>query len=189
MQAARLPVQSRSPVLQNPDAEEEFLQKWNSEIDRAVRHRTWVSKWGFGDIEDFKQEVRIRLLVLYRARLHNITENYVRKVIKNAISNALRDEAHKLPLSSPQVFPLSPDRQTEEMADSVAHRESAETLLQRKSLLAWVGTLPGRIQKVYELLYQLGCSQLEAAQALGISQPRIVQLHKRLIEAARRQWG
>ena len=50
----------------------------------------------------------------------------------------------------------------------------------------WLSTLPEILMQVFELLYNQGHSQREAALSLGVSQPRICQLHHMLLVRGRR---
>jgi DNA-directed RNA polymerase specialized sigma subunit len=53
------------------------------------------------------------------------------------------------------------------------------------SVRLWITSLPQRFQQVYSLLYVHGATQREAARAMGISQPRVAQLHQELLALGR----
>lgn len=55
----------------------------------------------------------------------------------------------------------------------------------RDAVRKWVASLPPRMQRVYALLYVEGVSQREAAVRLGLTQPRISQIHQELLERGR----
>jgi RNA polymerase sigma factor (sigma-70 family) len=57
------------------------------------------------------------------------------------------------------------------------------------ALNQWVASLPGVLADVFEASYELELTQRQIAVRLGVSQPRVNQLHRQLIQLARRQFG
>lgn len=55
----------------------------------------------------------------------------------------------------------------------------------RDCIRGWLCTLPRILRKVFVTLYRRGLSQREAAVRLGVSQPRICQLHQMLLVRGR----
>jgi RNA polymerase sigma factor (sigma-70 family) len=53
------------------------------------------------------------------------------------------------------------------------------------AIAEWLAALPATLQRIHEALYQLGHTQREAACLLGISQPRVAVLHRKLIDQGR----
>jgi RNA polymerase sigma factor (sigma-70 family) len=53
----------------------------------------------------------------------------------------------------------------------------------------WVRQLPDSLRRVYEALYVDAVTQREAAIQLGVSQPRIAQFHRQLLQRAKQELG
>jgi len=84
-------------------------------------------------------------------------------------------------LSQPQL-PVKPDlpdvarAPDERLADAEAHQ----------ALASAVARLPGRLQTLLALHYQEGLTYREIAEVLGVSQPRVCQLHAEAVEQLKR---
>jgi DNA-directed RNA polymerase specialized sigma24 family protein len=57
----------------------------------------------------------------------------------------------------------------------------------RDTIARWVNGLPKSLQKLYELIYVKECTQREAASLMRVSQPRIAQLHRQLLQRGRQE--
>ena len=57
----------------------------------------------------------------------------------------------------------------------------------RDAVARWVNGLSKSLQKLYELIYVKGYTQREAASLMGISQPRVTQLHRQLLQRGRQE--
>ena len=55
-----------------------------------------------------------------------------------------------------------------------------------QSVRRWAVDLPTRLARLYQLLYVEGATQREAARQMRLSQPRVAQLHRQLLDAGRR---
>jgi len=98
----------------------------------------------------------------------------MRRVIQNAVLNSTRREDRFVPC-------------TLEDAARVHHEPSVQppsALIQ--SVRNWVAELPTRLARLYQLLYVEGATQREVAGRMRLSQPRVAQLHRQLLEAGRR---
>jgi DNA-directed RNA polymerase specialized sigma subunit len=54
-----------------------------------------------------------------------------------------------------------------------------------EAVATWVRGLSSRLQALYNLVYVHGCTQREVATTIGVSQPRVAQLHRQLLELGR----
>jgi DNA-directed RNA polymerase specialized sigma subunit len=53
----------------------------------------------------------------------------------------------------------------------------------------FIGLLPDKLRTLYELVYVKGCTQREAAAELGVTQPRVAQLHADLLQRGHQELG
>jgi RNA polymerase sigma factor (sigma-70 family) len=161
-----------------PDLEA-FLCAWGPEIDHAARVQAVALGLSLDEAEDFAQSARLHLLRIPPSNRSSV--RYVRVVIRNAMRSAARRLSHRLGLLSSRrveldsVDPINPE--------SVASLES-EGILSR--VRQWRADLPARERDLVVLLYDEGLSQREAAALLDVSQPRVAQLHRRILERGRR---
>lgn len=155
----------------SPLPPEQLVVVW----DRDIRHAACAAAGRIGgtreDAEDFAQEARIRLFRIADKPATGVLR-YVRKVVANAMRTAVQrvdktpfeeidDEVLRIPLQSP-------DSRIAEVA-------------------AWTQKIPQQLRAIYEHLYVHGWTQRETARFLGVSQPRVAQLHRQLLEAGRRE--
>ncbi len=61
-----------------------------------------------------------------------------------------------------------------------------DDIIPRLTVGAWVAGLSPSLKVLHELLYVQECTQREAASIMKISQPRVAQLHRDLLEEGRR---
>lgn len=156
----------------NPAAEDAFLAEWSDDITRAARRGVRLAGAAWPTAEDVAQDVRIRVLRAFRL-LSPPPEGYVRTVIKNTVNNVV---------SRPHgVFPDAVDPQA---LDAVVSPTWA-TDERSRNVRLWLIGLPQRLQQLYSLLYVQGATQREAARAMGVSQPRVAQLHRELLTLGR----
>lgn len=162
---ANLPLPSALP-------ESAFLSAWDDDIGRAARAAA------DGDRvyeQDLAQVARMRLLVANRA-LPNAPTPYVRTVIANAVRSEIRRNRRNFGARSPMAQELKED--LEVPASDQEHASAA-------AVAAWTTRLPARLRDVYRHLYVEERSQREAARLMNVSQPRIAQLHRQLLQRAR----
>ena len=156
----------------NPHAEDAFLTEWADDITRAARRGVVLAGAVWPTAEDVAQEVRIRVVRAFRL-LSPPPEGYVRTVIKNTVTNIV-NRPHGF-------FPDAVDPQALDAMVSPAWAADERSL----NVRLWTTSLPQRFQQLYSLLYVHGATQREAARAMGISQPRVAQLHHELLALGR----
>jgi RNA polymerase sigma factor (sigma-70 family) len=150
------------------------LRRWNREIESVARAIAHGHGGSLDDAEDFAQAARISLARAARDR-RPAAEPYRRKLIKHAAMSAARKERTRF-------RGLSNNRADLEDNLEVRRIGSAEA-----EVVDWITTLPSRLKGVYELLYERGYTQREAAEMLHVSQPRVAQLHNELIRRGREE--
>lgn len=150
-----------------------LIDTWASDIERAAQRAAHERGLGYDAAQEFAQAARISLARI-ATRANELGTFYLRRVIQNAVRDAARQELRMygtaLPLDA-AVFTVDPA--TEEQSALVA------------SVTDWVSLLPPRLQRLYDLLYVQGYTQREAAPLMGVSQPRVTQLHNTLLRRGR----
>lgn len=167
------PVADR-PVL-DPNAERAFIEEWEEDVQRAAA-RGAIRSGRPGDADDFAQEARWRLVTVARRRGISAVP-YLRTVIANAVLAAslrLREQ-------------LSLEEFDDERAPTPirAHTDPRDQMA-IDHVVEWTEKLPARLQRVYRILYREHRSQREAAAILRVSQPRVAQMHRELLNRGRR---
>ena len=161
------------PFFQFPNAATEtaLLESWDSDIRRAARHGAKLMQGDLDDADDLAQLARMRVFRAVRNR-RTTSRNYLRRVIKNAVTSGVRRARRSISTRSPRGQRLNgsipvPPPDVEDVRALVA---------------AWIARLPRRLRVTFSLLYENELTQQEAATVLGVSQPRIAQLHRSLLE-------
>jgi RNA polymerase sigma factor (sigma-70 family) len=158
------------PVQPSPQSELRLVERWDRDIRRAAGCRANLIG-RHADANDLAQEARIRLVFV--ARNAGVTsEPYIRKVIANAVlAAALRDrERMELDVLSDELPAVATDGHDLYAVDAVAR---------------WAKDLPPKLNTLYHVLYHEERTQREAAAILGVSQPRVAQLHRALLKRGR----
>lgn len=150
------------------------LRTWDRDIVRAARFRARNRGHDEDVADELAQVARLRVWGVLRKGGAAPGANYMRKVIANAV---------RTPLASDAALELSSEIDEVDAVDL--------SLLQSDPLAVdgvrnWLTTLPVQLQRVYHLLFVKEYSQREAALVLGISQPRVAQLHRALLERGSR---
>jgi RNA polymerase sigma factor (sigma-70 family) len=161
------PCSPQTPL--HADYEDALVREWDRDILRAVRRRARCA----ADAEELAQEARIRLVMAARRLGENPPKEYLRKVIKNAVLAAtfrLRRQGAAYALEGGDLAAPTVRCSDPHVATSVAR---------------WVNELAPRLQDLYRVLYVDQKSQREAAIVLGVSQPRVAQLHHELLTQGR----
>lgn len=149
--------------------EDQFLHSWERDIVRAARFRA-LNRGHDEDIADeFAQAARLRVWGALRKTGTAPSIHYLRKVIANAV---------RTPLSRDLALEAANEIEEGDMVD--VRLEQSDPLVV-DAVRAWVATLPAQLQRVYRLLFVEEYSQREAALILGVSQPRVAQLHRALL--------
>jgi RNA polymerase sigma factor (sigma-70 family) len=165
---------TRPKSIQTKSDEEVILEIWDSRIKEIALKV--VRDYGLDrDLaQDLAQEARLRVVLAARFG-RPLVPAYVATVIKNAIRTALARER------CPKGVELVPIPEDEEIAKGDLIPDSREG---DPFIRAWMETLPPRLQVVYRLLFDQGCTQEEVGGCLGLSQTRISQLKQELVERA-----
>jgi RNA polymerase sigma factor (sigma-70 family) len=149
-----------------------LLKQWDADVRRAARARSSGLSTD-ADVDDLAQEARLRLVLVARRRA-DMPVPYLRTVVANAVraaSRRYRQRAKVEELSEELAAPCEEPRD----------RRAGEVVAR------WVEQLPSSLQAVYQALYRDDRAQRETATMLGISQPRVAQLHRALLERGRRE--
>jgi RNA polymerase sigma factor (sigma-70 family) len=160
----------------DPCAARHLIQAWETPIAKmAARHAHRQL-----DLHDLQQVGRI---TVHQAALRYCPsrglpfEHYAKRAIKNNVSkHAARLVQQRQYQTSLCQFEDVVDPETAALLDDI------EDLI---SLRHWLAELGEPHATTYRLLYAEGLSQRDAAQQLGISQPRVAQRHRSLLELGR----
>jgi RNA polymerase sigma factor (sigma-70 family) len=150
------------------------VASWDADVRRAsvvMAHRIGACR---ADEGDFAQEARIRLLRAYRSR-GTMPQGYGRRIVRNAVVSAARRVIREQRQHANDVDVADAEEAVED--DGAAHPATGVEKL--------IARLPQRMRRVYALLYVQDLSQREAAAKLRVTQPRVAQLHRELLERAR----
>lgn len=148
-----------------------FLSIWERDVTRAADAAAFRLRADAAVRDDLAQAARCQLLCLFRSK-HPTSPGYVRRVIQNAIRSAVRRECRGLNPGFGQLV---------ELDENIAARTDESSFDTTDILTAWLATLPVRLRHLYELLYLRNLTQRDAARLLGVSQPRVAQLHSALL--------
>lgn len=154
--------------------EAEAIDRWADDIGRAAMaaaRRSGVAP-DHPLTEDIAQNARIAVLKATRLGRAD-DEHYVRRAIANSARNSVRRSrvaANEAPL---------------EGVDEVAVVDPDVNPLDVQRVREWVASQPQHLQRIYGLLYLEEFGQREAARRLGVSQPRVAQLHRDLLTRGR----
>lgn len=160
---------SLSPV---PSSETAFLSSWDNDIKRAARA---AAKGDRAYAEDLAQQARARLMAVNRV-MEAAPPPYIRTVIANTLRTARRRESLAFTTRSPLAEELN-----EDLEASVDQQVEGKEV----PVATWVERLPAPLQEIYRRLYVEERSQRETAKLMGVSQPRVAQLHRKLLELGR----
>jgi len=94
------------------------------------------------------------------------------------VRDRIRYERSRLQLTSHYACELD-DRNTAFGIEDSSTRPEVLTVSK------WIASLPSCLRAVFELIYGAGYTQREASSLLGLSQPRITQLHQALLQRGR----
>lgn len=158
---------ARQPVA---ESETQFLQKWDPEIRRAASAHAFGRMNPDYEADELAQQARIKVLRLYRGGKTRALP-YIRTSIANAVRTPI--------LRDPVLV------QAEELPDDTLVSEDSDVELDyyvMHEVRSWVRSLPPQLQAVYKFLYVRGLTQREAAERMGVTQARIAQLHRALLQ-------
>jgi len=159
-------------------SEDALFAHWDPFIKHAARGAAFHLGGGQPEADDFAQETRIRVLQAFRRRRH-LPPRYFHLIIENTVRSGIRRERRAFGFRSPKAVALD-----DNLVDPQSFLNG--TASDRMIVRAWVAGLPERLKTIYELIYEQGHTQREAAAILEISQPRVAQLHRDLLEEGKR---
>jgi RNA polymerase sigma factor (sigma-70 family) len=150
---------------------EQLLRQWKTRIESAVarRFRCHADR---SDAAQLASMALIKAAEKYIASCGKPFENYGAR----AIANAAKDFAKARQRQRARF-------RTDLELPSIASRPFAGS--ERMMVTEFVGQLPGQLRTVYAAIYEMGCTQKETATLLGVTQPRVNRVHRRLLDQAR----
>lgn len=185
-----------SPSTVSAVDEAAFIRSWDKDTERAARRvARFADRAGADDIDDIIQNIRIRLLLSYRTFQGAPPTGYVRLLIKHTCINAIRDDQARLTQHNKKVaFSLNDDdlnlsdvsEDSAELPDGLIARPQHSDVLLKAAVAGWVAKLPTQLRAVYQAIYGEDRQMSEVALALGVSLPRVSQLHRELIARGKR---
>ena len=152
-------------------AAEVLLDGWENVVQASALSKTRC----LASRDDIAQAGR--LAVLRAVRLFYGRRGDFNHYVSRAISNGTRRETVKLASARRFERPL-------ELALDRPTRGNHEA---SHCVRDWLCTLPRLMQRVFVLLYRRVMTQRQASARLGISQPRISQINRELVERGRRE--
>lgn len=155
----------------------DLLTQFDALIKGATRRASYYLTGTSNAADDLAQDVRCHLVASIRR--NPVTDAaFVRKTITNSIRSRIRSERRRIQLGSFATCEL--DEKFGEL--QVRASENAVVL----SISQWLATLPERLRATFYAVYLHGYTQREAGRVLKISQPRMSQLHRELLDRGRR---
>jgi RNA polymerase sigma factor (sigma-70 family) len=159
-----------------------LLTQWNGYLTASVQKYAGKSS----ELTDLLGQVgRIalwRATLVFSSEAGHSFENFARRVIKNAMIQELRD----IKGTRSKVW-----QQVTEVPEILSDDPDPYTRLEQRAIIdrisSWTESLPETLKKLYLLLYHVELPQSAAARLLGVSQPRVSQLHRQILTLGRRQ--
>lgn len=157
----------------NSNAEACAVMAWEPDIARASKKATRLRGLSTEHplADDAAQEARITVALVTRKGITD--ERYLRSAISNSVQNAARQTLVAANEAPPDGL------------DDLKTETPERDLLAEQRVRAWIAEQPHQLRAVYDLLYGEDVSQREAAERLGLSQPRVAQLHRDLLARGR----
>jgi len=154
------------------NAAEPLLHRWEPIVLASARRRSQC----LASRDDIAQAGRLAVLRAVKAfdPERGLSFNHY---ASRAVSNETLKAAQRLQACRQGECPLELAPEAEVESPSFDCRDC---------ISRWLSTLPAILMNVFEALYNQGLSQREAALRLGVSQPRICQLHQMLLVRGRR---
>lgn len=168
--AVRLASAHTSTANPHSDSEAGLLESWDDDIVRACR--ACARKRGRQAdqiVADVAQDARLAVVLAIR-KTGIDDEQYLRRVISNSARNSTRQRL----VVARQV--------SDDFLEEIREEPTVRDVLLERRIRRWLYDLPRQLKDVFHLLYRRGLSQREAAEYLGVSQPRVAKLHRQLLE-------
>lgn len=171
-----------NPLAVNPSGHvppvEEVLANWEPTILKYAASFAALYPACDSDHDEFAQAARIALWrTIERQGIDSAP--YVRRVIFVAMHQVVRSARRGAIL----VQPVLDEYGEWDLGSAADMRERALDAADRLAIARWVNRQPHAHREVFRLLYVEGLSQREAAVAMRISQPRVAQLHRKMLAA------
>jgi RNA polymerase sigma factor (sigma-70 family) len=166
-----------------------ILGQWEKQIKIVSAYYTSRFKLCEADCFDLEQACRIALwqAVAHRSLSPDTYEKYLRRVLRNTIHTTLKSLVPD-PGRRTFVDELGDD---DEAGERDCHALVVPTTDTPHELVIDINhclsQLEPGLRRLCELVYYQGFSQKEAAFALGVSQPRVCQLHELLIQHVKQE--
>lgn len=111
--------------------------------------------------------------------------HFARRCIRNAMLSELRWFQHPTCTARSRPF----DESVPARYGVCQLTGPCERTERREAVRSWIAGCPERLQQIFDLLYERGLTQREAAEIMQVSQPRVSQYHQRLIMQGRMTLG
>jgi RNA polymerase sigma factor (sigma-70 family) len=158
--------------------DERLLLRWDTDIRRAASAAARRTNLGTEPVADLAQDARLRVFRIFRQGGPS-GEGYTRTVIANSVRKSARREARAL-----DQLPSTDDGRVHHQADNTM-APSLKPDVAAIEVRTWVRSLSTKLQAIYELIYLHEYTQREVAMAIGVTQPRVTQLHRELLRQGR----
>lgn len=167
-----------------------LLNQWEKQIQIAATYYATRFRLCDDDYSDLAQVSRVALwqaVARYDVSRGIPIENYLRRAIRNAIFTALDfvvPDVHHVRIEDDM------DDEDEEQDSRYEQSATLPVLTAPEheiDIQRWLSRLDPTQQQLYDLLYRQGRSQKEAALALGVSQPRICQIHGAMLDFGKQE--
>jgi RNA polymerase sigma factor (sigma-70 family) len=158
-----------------------ILKTWDRDIRRAAHAAAHQFQLDYSYADDFAQEARIRLARVLRRSVVVPPQEYLRRIISNAIQSAVSATRSWSGIRSI-------DELTEEF-EAKSGASAGTDPLKIAAVAEFVRSLPANLQQVYQLIYEQGHTQREVASQLGVAQPRVAQMNRELLSRGQYEMG
>lgn len=141
------------------------------------------------DLESVGRTALWRAAVTFDPERGTPFEHYARRAIFNEMLTEVRFVDHRTAATVGDSFddPEATIAWTEDPADApIPPDEEYESSERGEYVRDWIATCPVRLQEVFVWVYEEGLTQVEAAEAMGISQPRVWHYNRQLLDLGRR---
>lgn len=168
-----------------------ILAQWEKQIQIVSAYYASRFSLSEDDCSDLEQSCRI---ALWQAVAHHdlspaTSKNYLRRVLRNAIYTALRSL-----VPNPNSRPIVDELDDDSVVESAGRNDHGVVLSSSDAprdlildINRWLSRLEPGLRHLCALVYHQGFTQKEAALVLGVSQPRVCQLHELLIQHVKQE--
>jgi RNA polymerase sigma factor (sigma-70 family) len=167
------------------------IELWTAEIRAKAKHLAGRFHVSARDLTDDLEQAGLiaflRATHAYRQDRGKPFANYVRRAVRNAMTSRLR--ALFAPDGLLAACALDVIFANQQFSAPKENRPDNhyERIEMQSYVSEWVRSLPPRVQEIYGLVYEQGLTQREVANRTGISQPRVSQIHRQLVERGKQE--